>query len=113
VIGDPLQLRQLFQNLIGKALKYRGTDPPSVHVTAELQRSEWLFKVRDNGVGIEPQHAERVFVIFQRLHTPAEQPGTGLGLAICKKIVERHDGRIWVDFQPGQGSTFSFTVPVG
>ena len=113
VRGDPLQLRQLFQNLIGNALKYRGPDPPRVHVTAERQPGEWLFSVRDNGVGIDPQYAERVFVIFQRLHTHAEQPGSGLGLAICKKIVERHNGRIWVDSQPGQGSAFSFTLPTG
>lgn len=113
VRGDPVQLRQLFQNLISNALKYRGADPPRIHVAAERRGHEWHISVRDNGLGIQPQYADRIFVIFQRLHTQAEYPGTGLGLAICKKIVERHNGRIWVDSQPGQGSTFWFTLPAG
>jgi len=113
VNGDPTQLTQLFQNLIGNAIKFRGPDPPEVHVSAALRGRDWVFSVRDNGIGIEPQYAQRIFVIFQRLHGRNEYPGTGIGLSICQRIVARHGGRIWVESEPGRGSTFYFTLPVG
>ena len=112
VMADGRQLGQLFQNLIGNAVKFRGEEPPQIHLSAERRPNEWLFSVRDNGVGVDPQYAERIFVIFQRLHNREEYPGTGIGLAICKKIVERHGGRIWVVSQTGQGATFHFTLPI-
>ena len=108
---DAGQTVQLFQNLIGNSLKFRGERAPEIHVTAERQPERWVLAVRDNGIGIEPQYYERIFLIFQRLHTRRLYPGTGIGLAICKKIVERHGGAIWVQSQAGQGSTFYFSIP--
>ncbi|MBW8907339.1 MAG: PAS domain S-box protein [Betaproteobacteria bacterium] len=108
---DEVQLVQLFQNLIGNALKFRGQAPPRIHVSAQEENAEWRVSIADNGIGIEPQYFERIFMLFQRLHTMGEYPGTGIGLAICKKVAERHGGRIWLESQLGAGSTFHFTLP--
>ncbi|UXI66821.1 CHASE domain-containing protein [Tahibacter amnicola] len=112
VKADPGQMTQLFQNLVGNALKFHGNQPPTVNIDAERDGDCWRFCVRDQGIGIDPQYAERIFVIFQRLHSRQEYPGTGIGLALCKKIVERAGGRIWVESQLGQGARFCFTLPV-
>ncbi len=129
VLADPAQLTQLFQNLVGNALKFRAQEKPRIHLGVQRAavpgnhtagdaaasqnpaHEEWHFTVRDNGIGIDPQYFEKIFVIFQRLHTTNQYPGTGIGLAICKKIIDRHGGRIWVESEPGAGATFHFTLP--
>ena len=111
VAVDPTQLVQLFQNLIGNAIKFRSRESPVIRVSAEKQDAIWLFAVADNGIGILPQYKDKIFVIFQRLHTREEYSGNGVGLAICKKIVEHRGGKIWVESEPGCGATFHFTLP--
>jgi light-regulated signal transduction histidine kinase (bacteriophytochrome) len=102
---------QLLQNLVGNAVKFHGTELPRIDITVREDGQEWVFSVRDNGIGINPKYAERIFEVFQRLHTVKEFPGTGIGLAICKKIIEQHGGRIWVESEEGKGATFFFTLP--
>lgn len=111
VVADPNQMLQLFQNLVGNGLKYHAEAPPRVEVTAEEQPAYWHVAVKDNGIGIAPEHHQTIFELFKRLHGHADYDGTGIGLALCKKIVERHDGRIWVDSAPGQGATFHVLLP--
>jgi light-regulated signal transduction histidine kinase (bacteriophytochrome) len=113
VQGDDTQITQLFQNLIGNALKFRSASVPRIHVSSSQKEKEWEIVVSDNGIGIEAAYFERIFMVFQRLHNKGEYPGTGIGLAICKKVVERHGGRIWVESAPGTGSAFHFTLPKG
>jgi PAS domain S-box-containing protein len=111
VTADSSQLIRLFQNLIGNAIKFHGKDTPRIHISAERMKNEWVFSIEDNGIGIESKFADQIFISFRRLHSREEYPGTGIGLAACKKIVERHGGRIWVKSEPGKGSIFYFTLP--
>ncbi|MDZ8136161.1 MAG: ATP-binding protein [Nostoc sp. DedQUE04] len=110
--ADKEQFSRLLQNLISNAIKYRQEQPPQIHISATQKDNKWLFAVHDNGIGIEAQYAQRIFIIFQRLHTRRQYSGTGLGLAICKKIVERHHGNIWMESEVGKGSVFWFTIPI-
>jgi light-regulated signal transduction histidine kinase (bacteriophytochrome) len=110
-MGDTAQLTQLFQNLVANAIKFRGNQSPQIQLRAEPEDAFWRFAVQDNGIGIAPEYFDRIFVMFQRLHSRSTYSGTGIGLAICKKIVERHGGRIWVESAPEQGAVFQFTLP--
>ena len=110
-MADTSQMIQLIQNLVSNAIKYHSELPPLINISAKLEKDYWLFKVRDNGIGMEHEYLERIFQVFQRLHTQEEYPGTGIGLAICQRIVERHGGKIWVESELGKGSTFCFTIP--
>ncbi|WP_306438842.1 sensor histidine kinase [Natronococcus pandeyae] len=111
VEGDASQLRQVFQNLISNAIEYSGDAPPQVDISAERDGEEWIISVRDSGLGIPPEEQDRIFEVFERLHSHEESSGTGIGLALCNRIIERHNGEIWVESDPGEGTTFSFTLP--
>jgi PAS domain S-box-containing protein len=113
ITGDRSQLVQLIQNLVGNGLSYRSDKPPHIHISAKRSGKEWVFSVQDNGIGIDPKHCDQIFEIFKRLHTQKEHPGTGIGLAVCRRVVNRHGGKIWVESEPGHGSTFHFTIPEG
>jgi signal transduction histidine kinase len=104
-------LQQVFQNLVGNAIKYRDQEPVRIHVSAGIRGVLWRFSVQDNGIGIDPQYKEKIFGVFKRLHHDRKYSGTGIGLAICQRVVERYGGRIWVESEPGKGATFFFTVP--
>jgi light-regulated signal transduction histidine kinase (bacteriophytochrome) len=105
-------LRQLFQNLISDAIRFRAEEPPQIRISVEQKDQEWLFAVQDNGIGFEQEYGERIFVIFKRLHVKEKYPGTGIGLTLCRKIVECHGGQMWAESEVGQGATFYFTIPV-
>jgi chemotaxis family two-component system sensor kinase Cph1 len=113
VMADKIQLVQLLQNLIGNAIKFQSEEQPRIHISVRDKGPEWLFSINDNGIGFDPEYKDRIFVIFQRLNPKNKYPGTGMGLAICKRIIERHNGQIWADSEPGKGSTFYFTIPKG
>ncbi len=111
--ADQTQLAQLFQNLVGNAIKFRSPQrPPQIHVSARKDQTHWLFRVEDNGIGFEQQYEDKIFMIFQRLHGRGQYPGTGIGLAICKRIIERHGGKIWAESELDKGTNFFFTIPI-
>ena len=112
VFADKNQMLQVFQNLITNAIKFRGEKPPEINISAQKGEREWTFAVKDNGIGIESNHQKQIFEVFKRLHTREEYPGTGIGLSIVQKIIKHHGGRIWVESEPGKGSTFYFTIPI-
>lgn len=112
VTANATELAQVFQNLISNAIKFRGDKPPEIHIRAEQNEHAWRFSVKDNGIGFAPEYADKIFALFKRLHSAAQYPGSGIGLTICKKIIERHNGRIWVESEPGKGATFFFTIPI-
>ncbi len=112
IMGDHVQIIQLLQNLIGNAIKFKGDNPPDIHISAQDKEDEWLFSISDKGIGIDKNHQKQIFSIFKRLHTREEYPGTGIGLSISKRIVERHGGQIWIESELGKGSTFYFTIPI-
>jgi signal transduction histidine kinase len=111
VIADEAQMELLLQNLVSNALKFSGGSPAEIHLSSEESEDEWTISVRDNGIGIDPEASDRIFVMFQRLHTEKEIPGTGIGLAICKRIIDRHGGKIWVESEQLLGATFFFSIP--
>jgi len=111
IIADDSQMMQLFQNLISNALKFHGEEEPHIHISGEVKEEKWIFSVRDNGIGIDSKNFDRIFIIFQRLHKKDEYSGTGIGLSVCKKIIQRHRGKIWVESELGKGSTFYFSIP--
>ena len=111
VMADKTQISQVFQNLLSNAIKFRSLDQPEINISVKKDDKQFLFAVSDNGIGIDPKHSDRIFEVFKRLHKKRDYPGTGIGLAICKKIIERHGGRIWVESELGKGSIFYFTLP--
>lgn len=111
VLADDTQLGQVFINLISNAIKFRSNGPPQIHISVRKSENQWEFSVKDNGIGIDSEYFDRIFIMFQRLHTKEEYPGTGIGLAVCKRIIDRHGGKIWIESQKGKGSTFYFTLP--
>ena len=112
LLADSTQMVQVFQNLLINAIKFRGEEPPEIHISAEKGEMEWIFSISDNGIGIKPEHQKQIFEVFKRLHTREEYPGTGIGLSICQKIIRHHGGRIWLESELGKGTTFYFTIPI-
>ena len=112
IFGNYVQITQVFQNLVANAIKYQGEDIPSITISAEKKSDMWQFAVKDNGIGIEQWFSERIFIVFQKLHDHKKYPGSGIGLALCKRVIEKHGGKIWFESEVGKGTTFFFTLPV-